>query len=98
MKSPHALEIPFVFNNVGPLTARLAPDKPDVLALAHSMSDRWIAFARTGDPNSNEAPRWTPYAAAERATMVFNRESRVEQDPNQAEREAIDNILFPPNA
>ncbi len=98
MKSPHALEIPFVFNNVSPLTARLAPDKPDVLALAHSMSDRWIAFARTGDPNSDEAPRWTPYTASERATMVFNTESRVEQDPNQAEREAIDNILFPQNA
>ena len=29
--------------------------------------------------------------------MIFNRESRVEQDPNQAEREAIDNILFPQN-
>ncbi len=78
MKSPHALEIPFVFNNVGPLTARLAPDKPDVLALAHSMSDRWIAFARTGDPNADQAPRWTPYTASERATIIFNTESRVE--------------------
>jgi para-nitrobenzyl esterase len=61
------------------------------------MSDRWIAFARTGDPNADQAPLWTPYTASERATMIFNRESRVEQDPNQPEREAIDNILFPQN-
>jgi hypothetical protein len=28
--------------------------------------------------------------------MLFNRECRVEKDPNRAEREAIDNILFAP--
>ena len=96
LKSPHALEIPFVFDNVGaPLAARLAPDRPDVTALAHAMSERWIAFARTGDPNADQAPRWPAYSASERATMIFNSECRVEKDPNQADRQAIDNILFP---
>ena len=27
--------------------------------------------------------------------MIFNSECRVENDPNRAERQAIDNILFP---
>ncbi|MGA7869366.1 MAG: carboxylesterase/lipase family protein [Candidatus Binatus sp.] len=96
LKSPHALEIPFVFDNVGaPLAARLAPDRPDVHALAHAMSDRWIAFARSGEPNADATPRWPAYSGSERATMLFNSECRVENDPNRAERVAIDNILFP---
>ena len=96
LKSPHALEIPFVFANVGaPLAERLAPDSPEVTALAHAMSDRWIAFARTGDPNADQLPRWPAYNASERATMLFSSECRVEKDPNQAERLVIDNILFP---
>jgi para-nitrobenzyl esterase len=96
LKSPHALEIPFVFDNVGaPLAARLAPDRPDVTALAHAISDRWIAFARIGDPNADDGPRWPAYTAADRATMIFNSESRVEKDPGQPVRQAIDGILFP---
>ncbi|MFZ0680459.1 carboxylesterase/lipase family protein [Candidatus Binatus sp.] len=95
LKSPHALEIPFVFNNVGaPLATRLAPDRPDVHSLSHAMSDRWIAFARSGEPNADEAPRWPAYDASDRATMIFNQQCKVENDPNRAQRQAIDNILF----
>ena len=93
LKSPHALEIPFVFDNTA-LAPRLAPDRPDVHALARAMSDRWIAFARSGDPNADAAPRWLPYTASDRATMIFNSECRLEKDPNRAERQAIDKILF----
>ncbi len=59
------------------------------------MSDRWIAFARTGEPNAEAAPRWPAYSESQRATMIFNSECRIENDPNQAQRLAIDNILFP---
>ncbi len=95
LKSPHALEIPFVFDNAGePLAPRLTPEGPEVRALAASMSERWIAFARNGDPNPGAAPRWLPYKAPERATMIFNRQCRVENDPAPAARAAIDGILF----
>jgi para-nitrobenzyl esterase len=95
LKSPHALEIPFVFDNTA-LAPRLTPDRPDVRALAQAMASRWIAFARSGDPNVDEGPRWPAYNDSDRATMLLNRECRVEKDPNRAEREAIDNILFAP--
>jgi len=95
MKSPHALEIPFVFDNTGkPLAERLAPDRPDVKSLAQAMSDRWIGFASSGDPNIGQAPRWMPYETSNRSTMIFNSECRVENDPNKADREVIDGILF----
>lgn len=96
MKSPHALEITFVFDHAGePLAPRLAPDSPEVHALAAEMSSRWIAFARSGDPNTGNTPHWPAYSAAGRATMIFNSKSRVENDPSRQERLAIDRVLFP---
>jgi para-nitrobenzyl esterase len=95
LKSPHALEITFVFDHAGePLAPRLAPDTAEVHALAADMSSRWIAFARTGDPNVG-ALNWPAYSAGERATMVFNSQCRVEKDPSRQERIAIDSVLFP---
>lgn len=96
LKSPHALEITFVFDHAGePLAPRLAPDSPAVQALAADMSSRWIAFAQTGDPNVGANLKWPAYSAAERATMIFNSPCRVEMDPSRRERLAIDRVLFP---
>ena len=96
LKSPHALEITFVFDHAGePLAPRLAPDSPEVRALVADMSGRWIAFARTGDPNICSALNWPAYSAAERVTMIFNSPCRVEKDPSRQERLAIDRVLFP---
>ncbi|HEV2171780.1 MAG TPA: carboxylesterase family protein, partial [Candidatus Binatus sp.] len=96
LKSPHALEIAFVFDHTGePLAPRLAPDSPAVHALAADMSSRWIAFARTGDPNIGSDLNWPAYSKAERATMIFNTPCRVENDPSRQERAAIDRVMFP---
>jgi para-nitrobenzyl esterase len=54
-------------------------------ALGKVMCDRlasaWVAFAKTGDPNNPQIPRWPAYDAAARATMVFDTDTRVENDP-----------------
>ena len=57
------------------------------------MSDAWIAFARTGDPNTAKLPKWTPYDASQRATMVFNDESKVVNDPTKERRLAMQAVL-----
>jgi para-nitrobenzyl esterase len=54
---------------------------PEVLA--RQMSAAWLAFARTGDPG------WPAYDAQTRATMVFDLESRVENDPLSGVRRAL---------
>ncbi len=41
----------------------------------------WAAFAKTGDPNNPGIPRWPAYDAATRATMIFDNDTRVENDP-----------------
>jgi len=85
LKSPHTIEIPFAFDNVKAAT-RLTGGGPDAVALADKVSDAWIAFARTGNPNTPKLPRWPAFNATDRPTMVFNNESRVENDPIREQR------------
>jgi para-nitrobenzyl esterase len=53
-----------------------------------------LAFARTGDPNYPGLPRWEPYAPPRRATLVFNVESRLADDPRGAERRLFAKVPF----
>ena len=86
LKSPHALEIPFVFDNVA--TDRLTGDAPSKFALAEKMSQTWLAFARSGNPNNDAIPKWSPYTSEQRATMIFDNDCRQVNDPYGAERAA----------
>jgi carboxylesterase type B len=78
----HALEIGFVFDTLdlgpqqmlGPLLAG-APQ-----GLADTMHGAWVRFAATGDPG------WPRYEPGRRATMRFDTESRVVDDPRAFER------------
>jgi len=80
LKSPHALEIPLVFDNVE--VARSFVGRGEApQAMAEHMAPAWLAFARSGDPNTPGLPRWPAYEARHRATMIFDLECRVENDP-----------------
>lgn len=83
MKSAHSMEIPFVFDHpdVSPFTG----DSPDRAALAATMSEAWLAFARTGNPNYDGLPQWPAYDATKRSTMVFDVQTAVVDDPRREE-------------
>jgi para-nitrobenzyl esterase len=87
LKSPHTIEIPFVFDNVK--TSRLTSSSPEAPGLADKVSDAWISFARKGDPNTPKLPRWPAFNAKDRPTMVFNNVSKVENDPIREQRLAM---------
>jgi para-nitrobenzyl esterase len=92
MRSPHTVEVPFVFENIkvaGPLISKMA----EAFALSEKIAAVWVSFAQRGDPNVPVLPRWPAYSAETRDTMVFNNESRVEQDPDRAARLAMEKVL-----
>ncbi len=73
LRSCHTLEIPFVFNNLH--TAEITGKESARLPLGGRMARAWIAFAREGNPG------WPAYSKTDRATMVFDTVSRVQNDP-----------------
>ncbi|KAI8630402.1 alpha/beta-hydrolase [Xylariaceae sp. FL1651] len=76
----HFSEVGFVFANprsVGPW--------PEYRALSDQMSEQWIRFAHTGDPNGGGLPRWPRYNEGEKGlNMVLQTEAQggsyVEED------------------
>ena len=92
MRSPHTIEIQFVFNNIkiaGPLISKM----PEAYALADKTSSAWVAFARTGDPNTSKLPQWPAYSGASRDTMIFNDECRIVRDPDRGPRLMMEQVL-----
>lgn len=90
----HALELPFMFGTLdAPTMDRFAGKGPDAQRLSTRMMDAWLAFARSGDPNGGDLPRWDPYDAKRRATLVFDRECALEDAPLDAERRAWEGLI-----
>jgi para-nitrobenzyl esterase len=58
--------------------------------MAHMMSESWLAFARTGDPNHAAIPQWTPYDLERRTVMLFDRPAKAAPDPHREERLAME--------
>jgi para-nitrobenzyl esterase len=71
----------------------LTSGSPEAPALADKVSDAWIAFARNGDPNTPKLPRWQAFNPKDRPTMVFNNESKVQNDPIREQRIAMFNAM-----
>jgi len=94
LRAMHCMDIPFVFENVD-LSKSVVGDGPDRYALADKMSSAWVAFARTGNPNHKGLPKWEPFSADKRATLIFNNECRAVNDPYRDERLAVAAAVSP---
>lgn len=58
------------------------------------MSEALLAFARRGDPNHAGLSHWPRYDLMDRATMLFDQPSRVENDPRGGERRLYEQAPF----
>lgn len=91
--APHAADIALVFDNVraagSPYAATPAHQK-----VADQMSEAFIALARTGDPNTAALPSWPRYELDRRATMVFDSDTRVVDDPRGDERRLFEAVPY----
>ncbi len=88
LRSFHTVEIPFVFDNVDAAQSMTGTGQ-DRYALADRMSAAWVAFARSGDPNHSGLPQWERFDINRRATMIFDTECRLLNDPYGAEQRLL---------
>jgi para-nitrobenzyl esterase len=89
----HTMDIPLVFDNIAQPGSRTGTSD-EAQRAADTMSSALIAFARTGNPNDPKVPEWRPYTLADRATMVFDAESKLENDPRGAERRLFAKVPY----
>jgi para-nitrobenzyl esterase len=94
LKSTHALEIPFMFDNLS-AARNFTGESPELVPLAEKMSEAWLAFARDGKPGYRGLPSWPAYEPERRATMLFDTTCRVENDPGGEIRRAWQGIPNP---
>jgi para-nitrobenzyl esterase len=91
LKAFHTLEIPFVLENVDEAKTMTGAGQ-ERYALQDKMSGAWAAFARTGNPNHKGLPTWPAFKTDQRATMIFDNECKVANDPHGQERLALNVI------
>lgn len=61
---------------------------PARAAMSETVMQAFVRFARTGNPG------WAPYALPQRATMVWDKVSRVVNDPRRWERELFARVPY----
>jgi len=84
----HCAELPFVFNNAERCET-MTGGGPEAIALAQRMSDAWVRFARTGDPNGAGLPHWAPFNPRQAPTMIFDNRCQALDGPDAHEQAAI---------
>ena len=88
LRSTHCMEIPFVFNNAD-LHASMTGGGEEAFALADKMSQAWINFARTGNPNAECLPQWPAYNPEEGAMMIFDNKCEIKYNHDKELMEFI---------
>jgi para-nitrobenzyl esterase len=90
----HALELSFVFGILLDKNQGIFPRKTEeTQELSGKMMDAWISFARTGNPNHENIPELLPYDLQKRATIAFDKEITIVEDPYCDERILWDDLL-----
>ena len=91
--APHTMDIALSFGTLdaeGSFTGTGA----DARAVSAKVMAAFTAFARSGDPNGPGVPRWPLYRLPDRATMVFDVETRALHDPRRWERELFARVPY----
>lgn len=94
----HTMDIPLVFGTLGAEGSQTGT-ATDARAVSAAMQDRFVAFAAHGDPNHGSADpagtgHWPRHDRQDRATMIFDTRSRVENDPRRWQRELFARVPY----
>jgi len=85
LRSYHTLDIPFALENTA-ITESMNGTGPELQPLSDKMSAAFVAFARSGNPNTKLLPKWEPFTLEKRGMMIFNNQCRFANDPFKEQR------------
>ena len=92
--APHTLDIPLALNTVD-VADGMTGNGAEARSMAKRMSDTFIAFARSGNPNHAGLPNWSTFNLSHRPTMSFNGEKTgLVDDPRGVERRLVEQVPY----
>lgn len=80
----HCAELPFAFDNTD-LCEQMTGGGVAAKALGAKVSQAWINFARSGNPNHAGLPQWKRFDATSKTTMVFDNRSEAKDNLDTAQ-------------
>jgi para-nitrobenzyl esterase len=89
LRSPHTIEIPFVFNHIDASQSMVGQINSEMRQLEAAAAGAWGSLAGSGNPNHRGLPNWPAYTPETRATMIFDTRCRVENDPTAEVRQVL---------
>ena len=90
----HVIELLFILKTFdSPKSYYIVGPEPP-MSLSDAIQDAWVAFARSGNPNTDDLPAWSSYDEKARTTMIFNTKSMVVHDPEKDVRLFFKGILY----
>jgi para-nitrobenzyl esterase len=87
----HCSEMPFVFYNTDRCET-MTGGTDEARTLSAKMSQAWINFARTGNPNHKDIPHWPRFTKDKGETLVFDNVSLLKNDPDKFFRKAMEGL------
>jgi len=88
-RSSHCMELPFVFDNIYN-SRTMTGGSEATYELADKMSNAWLNFAKTGNPNVTGLPDWKPYDPQKGSTMIFNNKCEIKYNHDKELLNIID--------
>jgi para-nitrobenzyl esterase len=79
----HGTDVGLSFHNARQI---ISGNTPEAHKMADILASVWLAFAKTGNPNCGQIPQWPAFTPERRETLIFDVNTRVENDPVKAAR------------
>lgn len=85
--SPHGQDVAFVFGNLNPADQnRTATDGE----LSETIMNYWTNFAKNGDPNGDNVPKWEAFSPKKSAVMYFQQKAFMSSIPSEDAMKVLD--------
>ena len=89
----HTMDIPLAFGTLDAPGSQTGTGA-DARAASKALQDAFVALASRGDPDHPGLEHWPKYDLADRATMIIDARSRVENDPRRWQRELFARVPY----
>lgn len=91
--APHTMDIALSFGTLDAFGSYTGTGE-DARRASKAMMDRFLAFARRGTPDAAGLAPWPQYRLDQRATIIFDTQTRVQDDPRGWERRMFATVPY----